>query len=53
MFYSITVDDVVMQLIGLKVLATALGKGDKSKVYFYKEHPVSRLYVYFIRFIVL
>ncbi|XP_065907919.1 uncharacterized protein [Dysidea avara] len=31
-------DDVVMQLIALKVLATALGKGDKSLIYLYKEH---------------
>ena len=30
-----------MQLIALKVLATALGKGDKSLIYFYKEHNVS------------
>ena len=36
-------DDVVMQVTALKVLATALGKGDKSLVYFYEEHHVSRL----------
>jgi len=34
MFYSIA---VVMQLTALKVLATALGKGEKSLVYFNKE----------------
>jgi len=36
-------DDVVMQVTALKVLATALGKGEKSLVYFYEEHHVSRL----------
>ena len=30
-----------MQLIALKVLATALGKGDKSLIYLYKEHNIS------------
>ena len=35
------IDNVVMQLIDLKVLATALGKGDKSLIYLYKEHNVS------------
>ena len=31
----------MMQLIALKVFLTALGKGDKSLVYFHKEHHVS------------
>jgi len=47
MFY---VDDVMMQVTALKVLATALGKGDKSLIYFYKEHHVSRLIMCIISF---
>lgn len=50
LFMFLNADDVMMQVTALKVLATVLGKGDKSLIYFYKEHNVSRLIMCIISF---